>query len=327
MAKENYVEGCSMQRSPLLEPNGFCFWKACFETYVKSKNIDLWQVIQNGDFYFEVKDSETKLMKETPYELLEYGQKKELGKNNKAKMTLYNVLLRKEYESVFMCKTSKEFSISNEETIDSGFTRFNAKVTAIKEDKDLSTLPLDELIGNLKVYEMVLDNDGCGNSFENKAGESSKKKPKENKDFIVRAWIEGHFATECRKPKENKDFIVRAWSDSEDGDEQLNDATCLMVIDSQEIVSKPSSSNIDLNIIDLQKENEELLNKINDLEIEVKKLSNGKEVVESCKTCDELTKEVDSLKCNVSKLQDEALSFSKFKESSIVLDDLLSRQK
>ncbi|GKB97953.1 hypothetical protein Tco_0984090 [Tanacetum coccineum] len=159
-------------------------------------------------------------MKETPYELLEDDQKKKLGKNNEANMTRYNALPHKEYERVFMCKTAKEvwniliithqgnsqvknckidlltqeyemFSISNEETIDSGFTRFNAivtslksldldyssknhvrkflhalllkwraKVMAIKEAKDLATLPLDELIGNLKVYEMVLDNDG-----------------------------------------------------------------------------------------------------------------------------------------------------------------------
>ncbi|GKE11283.1 hypothetical protein Tco_1414834 [Tanacetum coccineum] len=87
----------------------------------------------------------------------------------------------------------KKFSISNEETIDSGFTLFNAivtslksldtnysnknhvrkflralllklraRVTAIEEAKDLATLPLDELTGNLKVYEMVLDNDGAG---------------------------------------------------------------------------------------------------------------------------------------------------------------------
>ncbi|GKG23064.1 hypothetical protein Tco_0388367, partial [Tanacetum coccineum] len=35
-----------------------------------------------------------------------------------------------------------------------------AKVTAIEEAKDLATLPLDELIGNLNVYEMVLDNNG-----------------------------------------------------------------------------------------------------------------------------------------------------------------------
>ncbi|GKC29348.1 hypothetical protein Tco_1036642 [Tanacetum coccineum] len=35
-----------------------------------------------------------------------------------------------------------------------------AKVTIIEKAKDLATLPLDELIGNLKVYETVLDNDG-----------------------------------------------------------------------------------------------------------------------------------------------------------------------
>ncbi|GKF65286.1 hypothetical protein Tco_0191803 [Tanacetum coccineum] len=91
-------------------------------------------------------------------------------------------ILTQEYE---------KFSISNEETIDSGFTRFNAivtnlksldpdyssknharkflralplkwraKVTAIEEAKDLATLPLDKLISNLKVYEIVLDSDG-----------------------------------------------------------------------------------------------------------------------------------------------------------------------
>ncbi|GJY04730.1 hypothetical protein Tco_0370670 [Tanacetum coccineum] len=93
-----------MQRTPLLEPNGFCFWKARFKTYVKSNDIDLWQVIQNGDFYYEAEDSETKLMKETLYDLLEDDQKKKLGKNNEAKMTLYNALPRKEYETKLKTK-------------------------------------------------------------------------------------------------------------------------------------------------------------------------------------------------------------------------------
>ncbi|GKB12871.1 hypothetical protein Tco_0846794, partial [Tanacetum coccineum] len=96
-----------MQRPSLVEPNRFCFWKAGFETYVKSEDIDLWQVIQNDDFCYEVEDSETKLMKETLYELLEDDQKKKLGKKNEAKMTLYNSLPRKEYGRVFMCKTAK----------------------------------------------------------------------------------------------------------------------------------------------------------------------------------------------------------------------------
>ncbi|GKD43631.1 hypothetical protein Tco_1268276 [Tanacetum coccineum] len=191
MAQENYVEGCSMQRLPLLEPIGFCFWKACSETYVNFKDINLWQVIQNGNFYFEFEDEKTKLMKETLYELLKDNEKKQLGKNEEAKMTIYNALPCKDYERVFMCITAMEFSISNKETIDSDFTRFNAivtslksldpdyssknhvrkvpralplkwraKVTAIEEAKDLASLPLDEIIGNLKVYEMVLDNDG-----------------------------------------------------------------------------------------------------------------------------------------------------------------------
>ncbi|GJR78412.1 hypothetical protein Tco_0149197 [Tanacetum coccineum] len=103
----------------------------------------------------------------------------------------------------------------------------------------------------------------------------------------------------------NKAFVGGAWCDSEDGDKHQNDATCLMEIDSQEVVSKPSSSNYDLNIIDLQKENEKLLrfnkdftktfekllkenctlkdknsklsSEINDIETEVKKLANDKE--------------------------------------------------
>ncbi|GJY60000.1 hypothetical protein Tco_0459892 [Tanacetum coccineum] len=134
----------------------------------------------NDDFYFEIEDSETKMMKDTPYELLKDNQKKQPC-NSQVKNCKIN-LLTQEYE---------KFSISHEETIDSGFTRFNAivtslksldldyssknhvrkflhalplkwrsKVTTIKEAKDLATLPINKLIGNLKVYEMILESNG-----------------------------------------------------------------------------------------------------------------------------------------------------------------------
>ncbi|GJW08112.1 hypothetical protein Tco_1570535 [Tanacetum coccineum] len=151
MAQENYVKGCSMQRPPLLEADGFCFWKTRFDTYIKSKDIDLWQVIQNGNFVFKMKDPETKMYIETPFEKLKDNEKRQFGKNYEAKLTLYNALPHKEYEQVFICKTAKEvwhtliithqgnsqvkdrkidlltqkyekFSILDEETIDSGFT-------------------------------------------------------------------------------------------------------------------------------------------------------------------------------------------------------------
>ncbi|GKF30696.1 serine/threonine protein kinase SRPK1, partial [Tanacetum coccineum] len=95
---------------------------------------------------------------------------------------------------------------------------------------------------------------GRGNNFGNKGGESSRQKR-----GCYNCEEEGHFISECPKPKENKAFVERAWSDSEDGDEPQNDATCLMAVDSQEVQPKPSISNNDLDIVDLQKENEELL--------------------------------------------------------------------
>ncbi|GKB18684.1 zf-CCHC domain-containing protein [Tanacetum coccineum] len=288
MAQDNYVEGCSIQRPPLLEPNGFCFWKARFKTYVKSKDIDLWQVIQNGNLYFEIEDEETKLMKEITYELLKDNEEKQIGKNKEAKMTIYNALPRKEYDGF----TRFNAIVTSLKSLDPDYSsknhvrkflralplKWRAKVTDIEEAKDLATLSLDELIENLKVYEMVLDNDGVvskttkenvkslaikakvtreqtsddsnsqgesdeegnrfgngenqfgkshGNNFENKDGESSKPK-----GACYNCGIKGYFTSECRKPKENKAFVGGSWSDSGDGDEQLNDETCLMDIDS-----------------------------------------------------------------------------------------------
>ncbi|GJX74393.1 hypothetical protein Tco_0312988 [Tanacetum coccineum] len=106
-----------------------------------------------------------KMKKETLYELLKDDQKKQLGKNNEAKMTLYNALPRKEYERVFMCKTAKR-----------------AKVATIEEAKELDTLPLDELIGNLKVYEMVLDNDGIASKTTKEKVKSLTLKAKVNRE-------------------------------------------------------------------------------------------------------------------------------------------------
>ncbi|GJX78812.1 zf-CCHC domain-containing protein [Tanacetum coccineum] len=134
-------------------------------------------------------------------------------------MVIYNALPRKEYEIIFTCNTAKEiwktllithqgnsqvkdnkidllvqqyeqFVISEDESIDSAFARFNtiitslksldegyssknyvrkflralhpkwrAKVMAIEESKDLTSLSLDELIGNLKVHKKIIKKD------------------------------------------------------------------------------------------------------------------------------------------------------------------------
>ncbi|GJR02676.1 retrovirus-related pol polyprotein from transposon TNT 1-94 [Tanacetum coccineum] len=166
--------------------------KNIFETYVKSKDLDLWHVITNGDFQPIQQNPETKLDEVIPFEKQSDDLKKKLAKNNEAKMVIYNALPRKEYERIFMCNTAKEiwktllithqgnnqvkdnkidllvqqyeqFVISEDETIDSAFARFNTIITSLKaldeESKDLTSLSLDELIGNLKVHEMIIKKD------------------------------------------------------------------------------------------------------------------------------------------------------------------------
>ncbi|GJS30592.1 zf-CCHC domain-containing protein [Tanacetum coccineum] len=159
--------------------DSFLYWKNRFETYVKSKDLDLWHVISNGDFQPIVQNPETKLDEVILFEKQTDDLKKRLTINNEAKMVIYNALPRKEYERIFMY-----------ESIDSAFARFNTiitslkafdkryssknyvrkflralhpkwreKFTTIKESKDLTSLSLDELIRNLEVHEMIIKKD------------------------------------------------------------------------------------------------------------------------------------------------------------------------
>ncbi|GJU41107.1 hypothetical protein Tco_1194064 [Tanacetum coccineum] len=228
MDLDKYLEGQSMQRPPLFESDHFIYWKNRFETYVKAKDLDLWHIILNGDFPPVSKNEVTQVLEVVPFEEQSDDLKKKLTKNNEAKMVLYNALPKKEYERIFMCKTAKDiwqsllithqgnsqvkdnkidllvqqyeqFTILEEESIDSGFARFNtiitslkaldegfssknyvrkflralhpkwrAKVTAIEESKDLSSLALDELIGNLKVHEVVMEKDSDSEIYRGK---------------------------------------------------------------------------------------------------------------------------------------------------------------
>ncbi|GJW86760.1 hypothetical protein Tco_0162100 [Tanacetum coccineum] len=189
---DKYLEWKSRQRPPLFESESFIYWKNRFETYVKSKDLYLLHVITNDDFQPIIQNPETKLDEVVPFEKQSDELKRRLAKNNEAKMVIYNALPRKEYERIFMCNTTKDiwktllithqgnnqvkdnkidllvqqyeqFVISEDESIDSAFARFNTIITSLKaldeESKDLTSLSLDELIGNLKVHEMIIKKD------------------------------------------------------------------------------------------------------------------------------------------------------------------------
>ncbi|GJY50361.1 reverse transcriptase domain-containing protein [Tanacetum coccineum] len=142
----------------------------------------------------------------------------------------------------------EQFTIPKEESIDNAFTRFNTiittlkaldegfssknyvrkflralhpkwrvKVTAIEESKDLTSLSLDELIGNLKVYEMIIK----------KYFEMVKGKREQSRSLALKA------------KKESSDE-ERIWSESgEDEEEMTKDETCLVAQASNEVMAAP----------------------------------------------------------------------------------------
>nr|GEW35745.1 zf-CCHC domain-containing protein/DUF4219 domain-containing protein/UBN2 domain-containing protein [Tanacetum cinerariifolium] len=185
----------------------------------------------------------------------------------------------------------EQFTILEEESIDSGFARFNTvitslkaldegfssknyvrkflralhtkwreKVTAIEEWKDLSSLALDELIDNLKVHEVVMENDDEEyamavrnfKKFFRRKGKFVRKPREEKKSFRQRDVKKGksdrkcfrcgdpnHLIGDFLKPSHKKDqkaFIGGSWSDSEnDAKDKTNDETCLMAQSSNKV--------------------------------------------------------------------------------------------
>nr|GEV11447.1 zf-CCHC domain-containing protein/DUF4219 domain-containing protein/UBN2 domain-containing protein [Tanacetum cinerariifolium] len=156
MDSNKYLEGKSMQRLSLFESDSFIYWKNKFETYVKSKDLDHCYVIIEGDFPPIHNILETKHDEVVPFEKQNDDLKKKLAKNNEAKLVIYNALPK---------KIRKNFHI--------------AKVTAIEDSKDLTSLSLDELNRNLKVHELIIKKDSeiVKGSWSDR-GEEDDEKPK-----------------------------------------------------------------------------------------------------------------------------------------------------
>nr|GEU77777.1 zf-CCHC domain-containing protein/DUF4219 domain-containing protein/UBN2 domain-containing protein [Tanacetum cinerariifolium] len=162
MESEKYLEGQSMQRPSLFESDGFTYWKNRFKTYVKSKDLDLWHVITDGDFPPIQNNPETKNDETVPFQRQNDDLKKKLAKNNEAKMESIDNAFAKFNTIITSLKALDEcFSSKNcvRKFLRTLHPKWHAKVTTIEESKNLTTLSLDELIKNLKVYEEVIKKD------------------------------------------------------------------------------------------------------------------------------------------------------------------------
>ncbi|GJR86938.1 hypothetical protein Tco_0210949 [Tanacetum coccineum] len=210
-------------------------------------------------------------------------------------------------------------------------TKWRPKVTAIEESKDLSTLYLDELIDNLKVYEVVLEKD-LRNDDEYAMAVRDFKKFFGRKGKFVRQPYEGK--KNIGKAKEDKE--EKCWSDS--GDDSKKEEICLMAQSNEVQSDTPyySSSSLDneskqdeydklckisLRIINknkhLKAKNESLKRDVYELKSKVEQLERNKEISHECESCDKLVIEISSLK----------LKLASFKNSSSSLRKMVEMQK
>ncbi|GJX97987.1 hypothetical protein Tco_0355006 [Tanacetum coccineum] len=147
----------------------------------------------------------------------------------------------------------EQFMISEVESIDNAFAGFNTIITSLKVlDEDLTSLSLDELIGNLKVYEVIIKKDS--EMVKGKREQSRSLSLKAKRNLVMKIaqplkvktkntpWPCGdlnHLIEECPKLSRNNNqraFIEGAWSDSgEDKVEKNKDETCLVAQASNEI--------------------------------------------------------------------------------------------
>ncbi|GJR67089.1 hypothetical protein Tco_0013154, partial [Tanacetum coccineum] len=173
--------------------------------------------------------------------------------------------MRKEYERIFMCNKAKEiwktllithqgnsqvkdnkidllvqqyeqFFISEDKSIDSAFARFNTIITSLKapdkESKDLTSLSLDELIGNLKVHEMIIKKDSeiVKAKVERKSLALKAKKESSDEECSTSGSEDEEYAMANQRA-----FVGGSWSDSGEEDaEKVNNKMCLVAQASSE---------------------------------------------------------------------------------------------
>nr|GEW27116.1 hypothetical protein [Tanacetum cinerariifolium] len=188
--------------------------------------------------------------------------------------------------------------------------KWRAKVTTIKESKDLTSLSLDELIGNLKVHEMIIKKDS----------------------EIVKAKVESKPVT----LKAKKESMMK-------NDEKVKNETCLIAQASSKVCSESSyfsDENSSLDDLVLDNEYDKLckmsLKIITKKRLKATRNSLGKELSILKEKVSTLEKnkgvDIECVKCHMikiesEKLKEEALKLNMFEKSTHCLNEMLSNQK
>ncbi|GKA16976.1 hypothetical protein Tco_0696813 [Tanacetum coccineum] len=264
----------------------------------------------------------------------------------------------------FLVQQYEQFVISEDESIDSAFARFNTIITGLKsldeDSKDLTSLSLDELIGNLKVHKMIIKKDSeivkakvKRKSIALKAKKESSDEEcstfgSEDKEYAMTIDDPDHLIGECPNPPKDKNqraFVGGSWSDkAEKDDENVKNETCLVAHASSEVCSESSyfsdeNSSIDDLALDNEYDklckmslkiitkNKRLKATRNNSENELRELKDKFSTLEKNKGVNLDCAKCHTLKIENEKLKEESTRLNKFEKSTHCLNEMLSNQK
>ncbi|GJT81905.1 hypothetical protein Tco_1056247 [Tanacetum coccineum] len=233
--------------------------------------------------------------------------------------------------------------------------KWRAKFIAIEESKDLTSLSLDELIGNLKVHKMIIKKDFeiVKAKVERKSLALKAKKESSDEECSTFGSEDEEYAMAVkhfkkffkRIDKNQRAFIGGSWSDSgEEDDEKVNNKTCLVAQASSEVCSESSyfsDENSSINDLVLDHEYDKLCKMIlkiitknkrlkatrDSLEKEISTLKEKVSTLEKNKEVDLECLKCHMLKIENEKLKEEALKLTKFEKSTHCLNEMLNNQK
>ncbi|KAL5576060.1 hypothetical protein UlMin_017759 [Ulmus minor] len=290
-------EGNSTTRPPLFNGNNYGYWKARIIIFLQSMEYELWEVIEKGP-YIPMNKVEGSLVEKSKSEWNDID-KKQISINAKAMNILFCALSMEEFNRIRSCKTAKDiwntlevthegtnqvkeskismlvhkyelFKMKHDESIKQILPKqWEAKVTAIQEAKDLSKLPLDELIGSLMTHEITMNQnleDGVKSKKEKNVAFSSStsyddgekevallakrfkfflkydrknrrkfikevdEHPKQSKVICYECNKPGHYRSECPQLKQGrKKAMLATWDDSDSNDSESEKDECANV--------------------------------------------------------------------------------------------------